>query len=1055
MRHYTRGLFLIAYACSGMAALIYQVAWTRLLTLYMGHTTAAASTVVAAFMGGLALGAAGGGTLAAGLTARRALYVYAALEAIVIGAALAIPWELASLVPLLSWAYQDGASGLLFPGIRVSVCLLLIVVPAVALGASFPLAARWFAERSVHPGREGGQLYAANTLGAAIGALLAGFVAIPALGISGTTLIGIGASTAALALALLLARRHPHELPISRIAVPGKARKNAANLSRSGQPPHARTWVAAAVLGLTGFATFMFEIAWMRVLSLLLGPTAYAFAATIAAVIIGLALGSGVGSWLAGRVRHPATWLVVTLATTAVATSWTTSMVGHDLPRFIAEELARSPFVANQLLTRHALLVIALILPTAIGLGIGFPLALELLAVRGALVARLGIVYGVNTAGAVAGSLVAGFVAIPRLGLQHTLDVVGVALLVAALVVLVGTSAPARAWILGLVPMSLAVVFILSGRPWDRDLLASGVYLYATRVPPSVDLETSLKAGTLLYYRDGAASTVSVKQLTGEVSLSIDGKVDASSGSDMPTQKTLAHLPLLLHPNPQDVLVIGLGSGVTAASALVHPISTLDIVELSPEVVEASRYFDTRNGSALDDPRTRLVVGDGRSHLWLSTRKYDVIISEPSNPWMAGVTALFTREFFSAARARLAPGGIICQWAHTYTISAADLRSIVATFLAEFPQGTMWMIGRSDLLLIASTEPLNGRLDHLSQAWSRPGVAADLREISASGLFAFLSSFAAGPEELRRYAGNAPIQTDDRMALEFSGPRALYSRADRDNASAILELLGPDGGPPAVRNALQTASAADWRDRGTMMLKGEDFNAAYEDYLKALALDPADDAALAGLIQAAVATGHEAEATQSLRSAWARWPDASAIRLALSRILAGTGAYSEAISVVSGPRDDTEAAMLEQRASIFADIGDEARLAETSRRLESIQPNSALTKHYLAAAEFLAGRFDRAAAIARQATTLDPAYAPAQNLLGACYANLGRLAEARKAFDAALQANPRDDTTYVNLGFLELQSRRNADAARYFAEALSISPRSEAAHQGLSQARAR
>jgi hypothetical protein len=231
-------------------------------------------------------------------------------------------------------------------------------------------------------------------------------------------------------------------------------------------------------------------------------------------------------------------------------------------------------------------------------------------------------------------------------------------------------------------------------------------------LPAGADRDAALGAGRLLYYREGAMGTVSVKALTGDRSLAIDGKVDASTARDMLTQKALAHLPLLLHPNPRTAAVVGLGSGVTLGAALVHPLESADVVEISPEVVAASRFFDAENRRALDDPRAHLVAGDGRSHLALTRQRYDVVISEPSNPWMAGVAALFTDTFFRTVRDRLTPGGIFCQWAHTYDINDADLRSIVATFRSVFPEGTMWLVADGDLLLVGSTaslEPRSGR----------------------------------------------------------------------------------------------------------------------------------------------------------------------------------------------------------------------------------------------------------------------------------------------------------------------------------------------------------
>ncbi len=228
-------------------------------------------------------------------------------------------------------------------------------------------------------------------------------------------------------------------------------------------------------------------------------------------------------------------------------------------------------------------------------------------------------------------------------------------LVVGALLVVLGESFEWTVRLRAIVPAAAAAVLLATASPWDRELLASGAYKYASAVPKGLDLETALKAGTLIYDRDGSAASVSVKRLTGDLSLAIDGKIDASTTGDMLTQKLLAHLPLLLHENPRQVNVIGLGSGATVASALTHPVETVEVVEISPEVVEASRLFAGEGRWPLDDPRARLVVGDGRTHLALTSQTYDVIISEPSNPWMAGVAALFATTKNSRVKSAATP----------------------------------------------------------------------------------------------------------------------------------------------------------------------------------------------------------------------------------------------------------------------------------------------------------------------------------------------------------------------------------------------------------------
>ena len=293
-----RWLFLVAYACSGLAGLIYEVSWTRLLTLYIGHTTAAASAVVAAFLGGLAIGAGAGGSIASRLTPRRSLHAYVAIEIAVIVAALLVPLELSALTPLLAWAYDNGTPGLLFPAVRVLSCLVMVFLPALALGATFPLAVRWYASGSAEPAREGSALYFVNTVGAAIGALVAGFVLIPTLGISGTTRVGMAGSALAAVLVWVVLRRDPG----AGRRAPGS---NWSSGARSPEPgiPLQHPWLAVWVLGLSGFAALVHEIAWTRILSLVLGPTTYAFAATLAAVISGVALGSGIGTWIVRRTQ--------------------------------------------------------------------------------------------------------------------------------------------------------------------------------------------------------------------------------------------------------------------------------------------------------------------------------------------------------------------------------------------------------------------------------------------------------------------------------------------------------------------------------------------------------------------------------------------------------------------------------------------------------------------------------------------------------------------------------------------------------------------------------
>ena len=534
------------------------------------------------------------------------------------------------------------------------------------------------------------------------------------------------------------------------------------------------------------------------------------------------------------------------------------------------------------------------------------------------------------------------------------------------------------------------------------------------------------------------------------MSLAIDGKVDASNAGDMLTQRLLAHVPLLLHPAPKRVAILGLGSGVTLGSALTHPLEAATVLEISPEVVDASRFFELENHRALADPRTRLIVGDGRTHLMLGREQYDVIVSEPSNPWMAGIASLFTREFFEGAKARLAPGGMLCQWAHTYDISRDDLRSIVATFLTAFPEGTMWLIGDADVLLVGSTGPLDDRIAGIAEAWQRRGVAADLASVGAREPYAITSLFVAQGDALRTWAAGASLQTDDRSRLEFSGPRNIFGASRDDNAVTLRELANSSPKPAAVTAGEHTATAATYRNRGLMFLQSDAQRPAYADFTKALSANPNDPVSLDGLIRSAAALGRIDDA-RAVLTKLASVPANSSAKLALSKVLASQGAVDQAVRIPFSllQADPGNVPALEQLASVLSDVGDAARLEPVVAKLVAEAPKNTWAHYYAGSLFFLQNRLDMAAQAARNSISLEPTNAKAHNLLGACLASMGQADAARAAFEASLRVDPRESGTYTNLANLELQAGNRASARQYFAEALTVDPLSQSAREGL------
>ncbi len=1079
-----RRLFVGLYAASGAAALVYEVAWTRLLTLQMGHTVAATSTVLAAFMGGLAVGAWLAGRLDSAPHAAARLRAYASLELTIAVAALLLPFALRAVVPALAAAYADGGAPVRFAITRVVLSLALLGIPAAAMGATYPIATAWFARAASVA--DAGVLYAANTAGAALGAIASGFWLIPALGLTMTTWVGVALNALAAGGALWLASREsaPSAILLSDAApnavtaaparaAAGKKRRQAANAGpptarapRIAAPP--KPWLACTAAAASGCAALVYEVAWTRVIALVVGPTTYAFATMAASFIVGIAVGSAAGSRVARKAARPAVWLALMLAATGVAAAAAAWFAANRLPLAVAEQVAAPDAAFGAIVVRQACTIALLLLPMTTALGAAFPLAIATASTGGATLGRdAARVYASNTLGSIVGALAGGFALVPWLGLRGTVHATAIAGALAGAACLVPALASgergkrARGVFAGAVVAVVAIAAIAVLPPWDRDLLTSGAYKYAPYIRTG-DFESALHAGHLEYYKEGAAGTITVRRLTGTLSLAIDGKVDASNAGDMLTQRLLGLLPVLVQGHPKQVCIIGLGSGVTLDSALATgQVQQADVVEISPEVVEASAFFRRENHHALEAPGVTLIVGDGRSHLLLTSRTYDVIVSEPSNPWMAGVAALFTREFFEAARARLTPDGVLCQWAHTYDISPEDLQSIVHTFGTVFPQGTMWLVGEGDLLLIGTNgAAVLPRLDGIARNLPMGRATATLADAGVranAAPFSVLSLFAGGPAELAQYGRAARVQTDDRTSLEFSAPRSIYGRVTFENAAAVRALASNAGVPPAVRASADAATDTDWTGRGRMELQAEAYAAAFSAFRTAVSLNPLNSDALAGLSEAAAGARRQDEARAWLESLASTQPANAAVRVELSRLYAAGGDFERAVHTADEAArlspDDPKP--VEQLASVLADAGDVPRLATVAQALARRFPNDPDARYYLASALFLEGKTGDALAEARRIVAAHPDHARAQNLVGAGCATTGQADCARSAFTASIQANPKDPGTYVNLGLLELQIGNRQDAVAAFSEALAIDPTAASARDGLAKARTR
>ncbi|MGE3843294.1 MAG: fused MFS/spermidine synthase [Vicinamibacterales bacterium] len=717
------GLFFL----SGISGLIYQSLWLRLLSLVFGVTIYAASTVLASFMGGLALGSVLAGRLSRRV--RRPLAWFGCTEIAIGLTALTTPLALdvvARVWPTLQAALPDHLAALTVARLLCSSAVL--IVPTVLMGATLPLVVRSSLSDGALVGSRVGWLYAANTSGAIAGALLAGFFLIGAVGIASSFRIAALINTVVGVSALVLSRR-----------APARATDVAPIEQHAAQPLANR--LIPAVFAVSGFASLALEVVWFRVLVLIVAATTYAFTTMLAAVLLGIALGSAAATPL---LRRPWNWTRA-FGFAQIATGVTTVIaMAAYLTGYNEGWLKGSDYVAS----------LVTILPPAFAMGLAFPMGVR--AWTGThqghdsdSSARVAWLYAMNVGGAILGSLAAGFVLLPMLGSRVSL----VAL--AATFVAAGTLLLWTTWSQSWRRVAAVAVILLTFGRLAVVVPSPFQAVQGRRVPPGE---------RPFYLEEGRQTTVGVysRPLGGRV-LYLDGLHQANdSGPMVYLHRQIGLLPVAIHPAPRRALIIGLGGGVTAGAVSMADGLTLDIVELSDSVVRGAEWFKHVNANVVNRPNVRLHVDDGRNFLQATPERFDVVTADIIQPIHAGAGSLYSLEYYRLARRALAPGGVMMQWVGTRP--ATQYKLMVRTFLEAFPHATAWVDGT---LLVGTTEPL--MLDPV--AFDRK-VAADstrraLGEVDITSFDALLGLYSAGPEQLRAFVGDGPLLTDDHPLVEY------------------------------------------------------------------------------------------------------------------------------------------------------------------------------------------------------------------------------------------------------------------------------------------------
>jgi spermidine synthase len=796
-------LIAFLFAGSGTAALIYEIVWYQLLQLAIGSTAISLGVLLATFMGGLSLG-----SLALprvfpfdGVKARHPLALYAAIEVLI--AAFGLIALL--LIPLIGGAYltgpQAGFIGMLLRALVAAVCLL---PPTILMGASLPAIVRWI-ESSPRGFSWWGLLYGANTFGAVVGSLAAGFYLLRLYDVNIATFTAAACNLTVAAVSILIAWKSPASLSVEPAAE--KPRGSAPRSNPSAWPVH-------VAIALSGAAALGAEVVWTRLLGLSLGATVYAFSIILAVFLSGLALGTAFGSSLVRSLdaRSALAWCQL-LAAAGIA--WTAAIIADWLPYWpINPQLAVAPMFTFQLDLVRAIFAL---LPATLCWGASFPFAFAAAGRSSRDPGKtVGGIYAANTLGAIVGALAVSLVLIPWVGTRDTERVLLVISGLSGLLLLFPIMQEKHSTALELA----AGVFIglLGLAVWNMHEVPGELIAYGRRI---ATVSGQVK---ILMTAEGRNTSIAVSQWNdGAIQFHVAGKVEASTEDfDMKLQRMLGHLPALMNQGPQSVLVVGFGAGVTAGTFTTYPsIKRIVICELEPIIPPAStKYFATQNYNVMTDKRTEIVYDDARHFVAATPEKFDIITSDPIHPFVKGSATLYSKEYFEMVKAHLNKGGIVSQWVPLYESDVATVKSEIATFFEVFPYGTVWAnnlanSGGYDIVLIGSADPVTVDLDKLAARYSQGGYApvrASLVDAKFASLDELFATYAGSRAALQPWLKDAEINHDSDLRLQYLAGLALNHSEENTILMGIMQYWMPPidlfMGSPEKLDGLFTAMVA-------------------------------------------------------------------------------------------------------------------------------------------------------------------------------------------------------------------------------------------------------
>ncbi len=833
---------LLLFFISGVSALIYEVLWVRQLTLVFGNTVQATTTVLCAFMAGLALGSYFVGRWI-DRSKRNPLQVYAILEFGIGALALLFPFFLQFVTPLYRAVYQatDG-TGFWLVTVRFFASFAFLVLPTALMGGTLPALGKYIVAQPSQSGSQLGSLYAINTFGGVAGTVLCGFAFIPNLGTTGTNLLAVTLNAIIGGIGWSWSRAST--IPDISKHEPDPPESNVPNRDEIASPRLVMT-----AYFISGFAALALEVVCVRVLLMVFGSTTYAFTVMLATFLTGIAAGAAIARRWVDTTRGLIGWFGLILLANGAVVAGMVWMVEWLPTQYLRQLTMFGMSWAGDTAAKIVISIVLMALPTLL-FGATFPIVAKLqIRATESLGHWVGAIYAANTVGAIFGSVVGGFVLLPFFGMQISFYLLATLLCAVGAITLGMTTAwsKRRRMAVTMGCLSIAAGLIGAKPPWNQTLLSAGIYMQPQNYLDGklVKIDQSLSDDSVLYYAEGKTATVAVVEVDGVSRMfRVDGKTEISNDeTDRRIGRMLGHIPALLHPNPKDVFNLGLGGGLTVSGLAAHPVNRMDVAEFEPLVADCARFFAEENRRVLDDSRLHLILNDGRNHLLLTNHRYDIVTSDPLEPIVAGAANLFTREHFLTAKARLNDGGLMCQWIPLYEVGTDHYNSILNSFASVFPHVTAWFTG-ADSILIGSEKPIELDFEKFTARLREPRVHADLQDIGLADPYRLLGTFLFEITPNDRSTTNARLNTDRFPFVEFGTPKVRWRPTIQQNIQIFIQrkqkpwsrVRFPDDA--SRKKADEMFRAQQFAMQATFAADENQWDAAADFSQKTLAMDP-------------------------------------------------------------------------------------------------------------------------------------------------------------------------------------------------------------------------